>query len=403
VQRGTVSDTYLSDQPVVRPSALSARSSLRNLAAKLAKRSTSLPCSIVVHTAAGEPTVLGSGEPVLFVYARNKRGERALRGLSLLEICEAYIHGDIDLEGDLIRAASFQGLLSDRQIWLRIWRQLQPRLVGRTRTNPSWIAKHYDQNNIQLIAADREYHTYTPGIYCSDSDSLEAGAVRKLDTAFRALRLDAGKAALDIGCGWGGFMRYCASKKVEVTGITLSRDQFGFVEKKLRNESIPATVLYQDFFTFKPDRKYDGISLMGVLEDLSDYRLTIKRLADWVKPAGRIYLDFAAARERFGTSSFITKYIWPGLFRMVYMPELVAAIWQSPFEIVECHNDRVNYHLWARQSYSRWMEQKAAITERASEALWRTFRIMHAGTASVMSHPANGVSAYRMVLELPGS
>jgi hypothetical protein len=84
------------------------------------------------------------------------------------------------------------------------------------------------------------------------------------------------------------------------------------------------------------------------------------------------------------------------------MPELVTAIWKSPFDIVECHNDRMNYYHWARQNYMRWMEQKTAIVERASEALWRTFRIMQAGTANVMSDPTQGVSAYRMVLELRG-
>ena len=83
---------------------------------------------------------------------------------------------------------------------------------------------------------------------------------------------------------------------------------------------------------------------------------------------------------------------------MVYMPELIASITESPFEIVELHNDRHNYYLWARESYRRWMEHKDMVVARAGEELWRTFRIMHAGTANVMGNPECGVGAYRIVL-----
>ena len=46
------------------------------------------------------------------------------------------------------------------------------------------------------------------------------------------------------------------------------------------------------------------------------------------------------------------------------------------------------------------MQRQAEVVQRAGEAIWRTFHIMHAGTASVMGRHDSGVSAYRMVLEL---
>jgi cyclopropane-fatty-acyl-phospholipid synthase len=374
---------------------------MQDLAKKLTGLSPRPPCCVVIHTTDRKQIIVGSGDPVLSVRVRNKRGEKALLRLSQLEICEAYIRGDLDFDGDLITASSFQSFLSDSQFWIKFWRRLKPLLIGRRRCNADWIAKHYNEGNVQLLAADRDYQTYTPGIYTSETDTLEAGAVRKLEGAFHSLKLGDGLAALDVGCGWGGFVRYCAARNVRVTGITLSRDQLEFANAAVKGANVQATILYQDFFAFRPHEKYDGIALMGVLEDLSDYRAVMTRLTEWVKPRGRVYLDFAAARQPFGTSSFITKYIWPGLFRMVYLPELISAIWHSPFEIVELHNDRRNYHLWARQSYSRWIEQKTAVIERASEQLWRTFRIMHAGTANVMSDSSDGVTAHRMVLERP--
>src|SRR5262249_23802446 len=175
--------------------------------------------------------------------------------------------------------------------------------------------------------------------------------------------------------GWGGFLRFSAARGVRATGITLSRHQLDFVHAIIGKENLPVSLQYEDFFTFKPGQKFDALSMMGVIEDLSDYPRVMRRLDDLVKPGGKVYLDFAADRERFGTSSFISKYTCAGTFRRVYMPELIASISKSPFESGELHNDRHNYYLWARESYRRWMEHKDVVVARAGEELWRTFRI----------------------------
>jgi len=373
---------------------------MQDWADRIAEGPDRFPCTIAVRTADGGDLTIGDGAPALTVHIHNERGERALRGLSLLGICEAYIRGDIDLEGDLIEAASIQTKLTDREIVIKLWRRIKPLVLGRRRSNADAIGDAYDRHNIQLISADEDYHTYTPGLYESDDDSLEAGASRKLQAAFDGLNLMAGDRVLDVGCGWGGFMRFCAERHVHVTGITLSRHQLAFVQRFI-DRGMNAAAMYQDFFTYTPDRPFDAVSLMGVMEDLSDYPAVVKRLARWVRPGGRVYLDFAASKERVATSSFITKYIWPGVFRMVYLPELIDALWRSPFEVVLLDNDRINYYRWARESYRRWMERKAAVLEQADEATWRTFRLMHAGCANIMRDATRGATAYRLVLEMP--
>jgi cyclopropane-fatty-acyl-phospholipid synthase len=367
----------------------------------LSARADQLPCSVAVHTTDGATVVLGKDVPAVDVFVHNKNGMRALASLNQLAITEAYMRQDIDIEGDLIRAMSFAELLNDKNFWIKTWRWLKPMLIGRVRCNPAWIQKHYDSNNIQLICSDREYNTYTPGIYDGDRDTLEEGAARKLGFAFESLNLKAGDRVLDIGCGWGGFLRYSARRNIRVTGITLSKDQLKYVRERIGEEGIDGEVLYQDFFTYEPSERFDGISMMGVIEDLSDYARVMKRLPRLLKPGGRVYLDFAAAKEPDSTASFITKYVWPGIFRMVYMPELLLAIVRSPFEIVGLYNDRLNYHLWAKKELARWIEQKSKVNEIAGEATWRMFAILIAATASIMDRPSHSHSAYRLVLELP--
>ena len=109
----------------------------------------------------------------------------------------------------------------------------------------------------------------------------------------------------------------------------------------------------------------------------------------------------AAGKVPFGTSSFVTKYVWPGTFRMVYVPELLAAIDRSPMQLAGLYNDRRNYHLWARNGQRRWVENRAQVLEQAGEEIYRLFNLLFMGTAGVMNDPAQTVTAYRMVLELP--
>ena len=346
----------------------------------------------------GEVARLGPGEPAFEVVVRNDDGMAALASFSELAIAEAYMGDDIDFEGDFLQVMELRSLVKDRSWTLTTWAHLSPLLFGRKRLNPKWIAKHYDMNNIQLMAVDREYCVYTPGIYDGDDDTLEAGAERKLDAAFTSLDLADGDALLDVGCGWGGMLRFCARRGVEVTGITLSRDQLAYTKSKLREEGLKGTVLYQDFFTFEPGRRYDGISMMGVMEDLSDYDLVMKRLGDLLAPGGRVYLDFASANRRYGIASIVTKHIWPGKFRMVYMPQFTHAVAANGFEMVELHNDRHNYHLWTKKAHEQWVDRHDEVVQASDEATWRLMRLLQSGVSHSMGPTTRDDTAYRIVL-----
>jgi cyclopropane-fatty-acyl-phospholipid synthase len=360
-----------------------------------------LPCAFRIHTPDGT-TLVGKGEPRFDVHIHNDRGMRALQSLEELRIADAYVSGDIDIEGDVVTAMWLRDALDDRNLWLKVWRRLQPLLVGREKLNPAWIAKHYDSKNIQLFCTDDDYHAYTPGIYVTGDETLEESSHRKYQFAWDSLGLSAGMHVLEIGCGWGGMTKFCASRGVKVTAITLSRDQLAFTQNLIRENGFDAEAMYQDFFTFAPGQRFDGISCMGVIEDLSDYPRVMQRFSELLKPGARAYLDFAAGKVPFGTSSFITKHVWPGTFRMVYMPQLLEAIDQSQIQLVGVYNDRRNYHLWARNGYAKWVEHKEEIIRQSSVETYRLFGLLIVGTAGVMNNPSQQVSAYRMVLELPG-
>jgi cyclopropane-fatty-acyl-phospholipid synthase len=346
----------------------------------------------------GETARIGSGEPAFELIVNNDTGWAAVSSFSELAIAEAYINEDIDFAGDLFQVMELRHLVQDREWYLTAWAHLQPILFGRKRLNPRWIAKHYDSKNVQVVGLDRDYAVYTPGIYEDDDDTLEAGSARKLDYAYSSLGLSDGATLLDVGCGWGGMLRYCAARGVEVTGITLSRHQLEYTKARLKEDGLKGTVLYQDFFTFEPGHRYDGISMMGVMEDLSDYPLVMKHLRGLLAPGGRIYCDFAASPRRYGIASMVTKYVWPGKFRMVYMPQFDRAATAAGFDIVELENDRRNYHLWTKKVHERWLERRDEALAIVDERMWRLMRLLMAGVSHSMGPTATVDTAYRVVL-----
>jgi len=351
-----------------------------------------------VRSPSGEVARFGTGDPAFEVVVRTQAGLAAVQSLNELAIAEAYMRDDLDFEGDFLRIMELRYLLQDRHWAINAWARVQPLLIGRNRLNPKWIAKHYDTKNVQTLALDRNFSVYTPGIYDGDDDTLEAGAERKLESAFSDLGLKAGQSLLDVGCGWGGFTRYCARRGVEVTGITLSRHQLDFTRARLDEDGLTATVEYQDYFTYSPGRRFDAISMMGVWEDLSDYDRTMRHLSALLAPDGRVYSDFGATKERFGMASTITKHVWPGLFRMVYMPQFTKAVADHDFEMVTLSNDRHNYHLWCRKVHERWVARHDDVLEVVDEATWRLHRLVQAGGAYCMGPSTSDDTAYRVVL-----
>jgi cyclopropane-fatty-acyl-phospholipid synthase len=368
------------------------------LPGRVARRLSATPVPFTLRLPDGRVETFGAGEPCFEVRVENSKGLAAVSSLRQLEVVEAYMRGDLDVDGDLFAAMDLRQILSDRQLLVRAWTLVQPALLGRKRLNPRWIAQHYDSENMQLLAADEAYHVYTPGVYLSGDDTLEEGAERKLEYAFRSLDLRSGDSVLDVGCGWGGFLRYCAERGVAATGITLSRHQLEFARERLDEDGLDATLRYQDFFTYEPAERFDGISLMGVIEDLSNYGEVMKRLAAWLRPGGRIYLDFASVDVPFGIASFVTKYVWPGAFRMVYLPSFTRALARHHFDIVELRNDRKNYEGWVRRGYERWMRRRPEVADAYGETTWRMMRMLMAGTAHVMSDRSRKATAYRLTL-----
>ena len=85
--------------------------------------------------------------------------------------------------------------------------------------------KHYDIGNELYSRMLDKRMVYSCG-YWKEARTLDAAQEAKLDLICRKAGLEPGMRILDIGSGWGGFLRFAAERYgVEGIGLTISKEQ----------------------------------------------------------------------------------------------------------------------------------------------------------------------------------
>ena len=97
-----------------------------------------------IYFPGGEVRHFGQGAPSFNVRLNNRNAVRALMSLDQVRFADAYLAGDIDIDGDMLRPFELRQSMGDRHPLISVWRFLQPLLFGQVRTNQAAITSHYD-------------------------------------------------------------------------------------------------------------------------------------------------------------------------------------------------------------------------------------------------------------------
>src|SRR5579872_2189567 len=119
--------------------------------------------------------------------------------------------------------------------------------------------KHYDIGNDLYAAMLDKRMVYSCG-YWKDAKTLDAAQEAKLDLICRKAGLKPGMRILDIGSGWGGFLRFAAEHYgVEGVGLTVSKEQAEYANANRGN--LPVETRLQDYLSM--EGKFDRVISIG--------------------------------------------------------------------------------------------------------------------------------------------
>ena len=353
-----------------------------------------------------------------------------------LGFARAYVAGDIELEGDVWELFALQERIPSprltpvqtarlvRLVGARNLRPLAPppeeaprRRFGihSPRGDRDAISHHYDVSNRFYELVLGPSMTYSCAVWPEEDATLEEAQAAKYELICRKLALEPGMRLLDIGCGWGGMVRYAAEHYgVTAVGITISTEQAEWAQRSVTEAGLEdrVEIRLQDYREID-DGPFDAVSSIGMFEHVGERRLGEYFGAAWalVRPGAR-FLNHAisrpstAGRARIDANSFVGRYVFPD-GELLEVGRVVSAMQDSGFEVRHVESLREHYdrtlRAWVANLQGRWDE---AVRE-VGEARARIWLLYMTGSADgfagnrIAVHQVLGVRPDRGVSGMP--
>ena len=173
------------------------------------------------------------------------------------------------------------------------------------------VKHHYDIGNDLYRSMLDARLTYSSG-YWKEAKTLDQAQAHKFDLICRKLDLQPGQRILDIGCGWGSFMKYAVEKyDVSCVGITLSSEQFALCRELCAD--LPIEIRFADYREL--NEMFDHIVSIGMFEHVGskNYSQYMKVARRCLKDNGLFLLHTIGGNKSVITADpWMEKYIFPG-------------------------------------------------------------------------------------------
>ena len=250
------------------------------------------------------------------------------------------------------------------------------RIIHWTRPNSMKVSKenisaHYDLSNDMFKLFLDPSMTYSSGIFKDLSDSLNDAQMNKYERICRSLNLASSDQVLEIGCGWGGFAIYAASKYgCKVTGVTISRQQYDYAIERVKAAGLEDRIEIQLRDFREVTGKFDKIVSIEMVEALGDDHVDIffARCSELLTENGLLAIQMITSADnryeqlRRGVD-FIQKHIFPGSLLLSIERVVRATHRTSNLQMLGLFDFAESYahtlHLWSNNFEANLEEIKA--------------------------------------------
>jgi cyclopropane fatty-acyl-phospholipid synthase-like methyltransferase len=217
------------------------------------------------------------------------------------------------------------------------------------------------------------------------SETLEEAQRNKIDLVCKKIDLKKGEKHIDIGCGWGTFVRHAAQNYGSNSyGITIAKEQIDWGNKQL--DLLPAEVRerakveLRDYRNIPSDAKYNKITCLEMAEHvgIKNFQKFCKQLFNMLEDDGLLYIQMCGLRPRWQFEDlvwglFMAKYIFPGADASLPAGWVQSQLEKAGFEIHTCEIVTYHYAMTIKRWYDSWVKNKDKIVSTYGDNAWRLY------------------------------
>jgi len=259
---------------------------------------------------------------------------------------------------------------------------LKRRIINDQRKSKAYVIgkRHYDTGNDLFSIMLDKWLNYSCGFW-ENAKTLDDAQEAKLDLICKKIGLSKGMKILDIGCGWGGFAKYSATKYgATVHGITVSKEQLHFADKFCEGLNVKFDL--KDYRDLK--EKYDCIVSIGMFEHVgvNNYRTFMEVVHRCLKTDGLFLLHTIGGNTSVNsTDPWISRYIFPN--SMLPSAKQISSAAEGLFVLEDWHSFGKHYDntlmAWYDNFKENWPKLKDTYDNRFYR-MWTYYLLSCAGS-----------------------
>jgi cyclopropane-fatty-acyl-phospholipid synthase len=316
-----------------------------------------------------------------------------------LGLGETYVEGwwdcqQIDEAVRKIMEARLERHFADKwQLGVAALQVLRARIVNlQSERRAAEMAKvHYDLGAEFFRAMLGPTMVYSCG-YWKDAENLDRAQEDKLELICRKLQIRGSDRVLDVGCGWGGFLKHIAARLgCASTGITISAKQSEYAKEFCNG--LPVQVLHSDYRApeLKKHGRFDKVVSVGMFEHVGrkNYRTFFKIIDSLMNEDGLFLLQtIGRCRPEGATDLWMNKYIFPN--GMLPSAAEIAEAIEGHFVIEDWHNFGADYDRTLMAWHANFEANAGSCEEARLESfrrMWRYYLLCCAGSFRARQGP----------------
>lgn len=239
--------------------------------------------------------------------------------------------------------------------------------------------QHYDLDNsfYEKMLGPRMQYTCA---YWKQAHTLAEAQEHKLELICRKLQLQKGERILELGCGWGGFAQYAATKYgCSVVAYNISSEQVAYARRWCTG--LPVEVIHGDYR--EATGEFDKVAAIGLCEHVGykNYRTLMETIHRTLKLRGLGLVHTIGNNASVTTADpWFDRYIFPG--GMLPSGAQLSAAMDGLLVMEDWHNFGPDYDrtlmAWQSNSDCHRNELNSTFDERFHR-MWRYYLLSLAG------------------------